>query len=89
MTAEQQQAEGASRLADEQSRSTSQESARAKKKMRIARLRIVKALPDAFRYEYAGLENGDSELGKVGDKLVRLKFSPNPASLHRLTWSKC
>ncbi len=22
-------------------------------------LRIVKALPDAFRYEYAGTENGD------------------------------
>jgi|SRR5579872_215439 len=41
-------------------------------------LRIVKALPDAFRYEYAGLENGDSDLGKAGDKLVRLKFTPNP-----------
>lgn len=41
-------------------------------------LRVLKALPEAFRYEYAGLENGDSELGKVGDKLVRLKFSPNP-----------
>jgi hypothetical protein len=42
-------------------------------------LRVVKALPDAFRYEYAGLENGDSELGKPGDQLVRLKFTPNPA----------
>ncbi len=41
-------------------------------------LRILKALPDAFRYEYAGLENGDSDLGKAGDKLVRLKFTPNP-----------
>ncbi len=41
-------------------------------------LRVLKALPDAFQYEYAGLENGDSELGKPGDKLVRLKFTPNP-----------
>lgn len=41
-------------------------------------LRIVKALPDAFRYEYAGLENGDAEMGKPGDKMVRLKFTPNP-----------
>ncbi len=40
--------------------------------------RIVRALPDAFRYEYAGLENGDSELGKPGDQFVRLKFVPNP-----------
>ena len=42
-------------------------------------LKIVKALPDAFRYEYAGLENGDAEMGKPGDKMVRLKFTPNPA----------
>lgn len=42
-------------------------------------LRIVKALPDAFRYEYAGLEKGDSAPGKAGDQLVRLKFSPNPS----------
>lgn len=42
-------------------------------------LRIVKALPDAFRYEYVGLENGDTEMGKPGDKMVRLKFTPNPA----------
>ncbi|HEV2398129.1 MAG TPA: hypothetical protein VGS27_14380 [Candidatus Sulfotelmatobacter sp.] len=42
-------------------------------------LRIVRALPDAFRFEYAGLENGDSEMGKPGDQLVRLKFTPNPA----------
>lgn len=41
-------------------------------------LRVLNALPDAFRYEYSGLENGDSELGKAGDKLVRLKFTPNP-----------
>ena len=42
-------------------------------------LRIVKALPDAFRYEYVPLEAGDSEMGKPGDKMVRLKFAPNPA----------
>lgn len=42
-------------------------------------LRIVKALPEAFRYEYAGLESGDAERGKPGDQLVRLKFTPNPA----------
>lgn len=42
-------------------------------------LRVVRALPDAFRYEYAELESGDSELGKPGDQMVRLKFIPNPA----------
>jgi len=42
-------------------------------------LRVVKALPDAFRYEYTELEAGDSELGKPGDQMMRLKFSPNPA----------
>jgi len=42
-------------------------------------LRVVKALPDAFRYDYSALESGDSELGKPGDQMVRLKFTPNPA----------
>jgi hypothetical protein len=42
-------------------------------------LRIVKALPDAFCYEYAGTENGAAGLGKPGDQLVKLKFTPNPA----------
>jgi hypothetical protein len=42
-------------------------------------LRSVKALPDAFRYEYAGTENGEQGLGKMGDPLVRLKFTPNPS----------
>jgi hypothetical protein len=41
-------------------------------------LRIVKALPEAFRYEYAGTETGETGLGKTGDPLARLKFSPNP-----------
>lgn len=42
-------------------------------------LRIVKALPDAFCYEYAGTENGAVGLGKAGEQLVKLKFKPNPA----------
>jgi hypothetical protein len=41
-------------------------------------LRIVKALPDAFRYEYAGTEDSGVGLGKEGAPLVRLKFTPNP-----------
>jgi hypothetical protein len=42
-------------------------------------LRIVKALPDAFSYEYAGTQNSAASLGKSGDELVKLKFKPNPA----------
>jgi hypothetical protein len=42
-------------------------------------LQIVKALPDAFRYEYADTENSAAGLGKAGGRLVRLKFTPNPA----------
>ena len=42
-------------------------------------LRIVKALPEAFRYEYAGTENSEDGLGKAGTQLVRLKFTPNPS----------
>jgi hypothetical protein len=41
-------------------------------------LRIVKALPDAFRYEYAGKEAGEAGLGRPGAPLVKLKFTPNP-----------
>lgn len=41
-------------------------------------LRMVKALPNAFHYEYAGMQPGEPNLGKVGDNLVRLKFNPNP-----------
>jgi hypothetical protein len=40
--------------------------------------RIMKALPDAFLYEYDGTETGRQGLGKPGDPLVRLKFRPNP-----------
>jgi hypothetical protein len=42
-------------------------------------LRIVKALPDAFLYEYAGTENGAAEPGKNQSSLVRLNFRPNPS----------
>jgi hypothetical protein len=42
-------------------------------------MRIVKALPDAFSYEYAGTENGEPALGKMGNPLVRLHFKPNPS----------
>jgi len=41
-------------------------------------LRIVKALPDAFRYQYAGTEAGSTEIGKAGDELLKVTFSPNP-----------
>jgi len=40
--------------------------------------RIVKAMPDAFLYEYDGTETGKPALGKLGSELVRLKFRPNP-----------
>jgi hypothetical protein len=41
-------------------------------------LRIVKALPDAFLYEYDGTQAGTSEVGRAGDELLRLRFRPNP-----------
>lgn len=42
-------------------------------------LRILKALPDAFYYEYDGKEMGATGLGEPGDKIVKLKFTPNPS----------
>jgi hypothetical protein len=42
-------------------------------------LRIVKALPEAFLYDYDSEEKGTADLGKDGIRLVRLKFRPNPA----------
>jgi hypothetical protein len=39
---------------------------------------IVKALPDAFLYEYDGIETGTTGLGKESAELLRLKFRPNP-----------
>jgi len=40
--------------------------------------RMLTALPDAFLYERDGIEEGRKGLGAPGDKLVRLKFRPNP-----------
>jgi hypothetical protein len=40
--------------------------------------KIVRAMPDAFLYEYAGTEYGKPGLGKEGDELIRLNFRPNP-----------
>jgi hypothetical protein len=42
-------------------------------------IQIMKALPDAFLYEYEGAEAGKTGMGKAGDTLVRLNFHPNPA----------
>jgi hypothetical protein len=42
-------------------------------------LRILRALPEAFQYEYDGKENGTLGLGKAGEPLARLKFRPNPS----------
>ncbi len=42
-------------------------------------LRIVKSLPQAFTYEYAGMENSAPGLGEADDPLVKLKFKPNPS----------
>ncbi|MFZ0321306.1 MAG: hypothetical protein WAL56_19440 [Candidatus Sulfotelmatobacter sp.] len=42
-------------------------------------MRIVKALPDAFLYQYDGEEIEEANAGDPGRHLVRLKFSPNPA----------
>ena len=41
-------------------------------------LRILKAIPDAYLFEYDGTETGTADYGKAGDSLVRLKFRPNP-----------
>ncbi|MGA2424648.1 MAG: hypothetical protein ABSG07_11630 [Terriglobales bacterium] len=41
-------------------------------------MRIVRALPDAFVYEYAGEEQGSEGIGRAGVTLVKLKFQPNP-----------
>lgn len=40
--------------------------------------KIVRALADAFLYEYDGTEPGRPGVGKVGHELVRLTFRPNP-----------
>jgi hypothetical protein len=42
-------------------------------------LSIMKALPDAFLYEYAGEEKSASRQGETADPLVKVMFKPNPA----------
>jgi len=42
-------------------------------------VRIVKALPDAFLYQYDGEETEAAGAGDPGRQLLRLKFRPNPA----------
>ncbi len=41
-------------------------------------LRIVRALPDAFLFEYVGNEPGSEGMGRAGNPLVKLQFRPNP-----------
>ncbi|GAC1430757.1 MAG: hypothetical protein NVS1B11_25630 [Terriglobales bacterium] len=40
--------------------------------------RIIRALPDAFLYQWDGTEPGTNRMGKSGHELLRLKFIPNP-----------
>jgi len=40
--------------------------------------RIIKAMPDAFLFEYDGTEVGTATVGRPGMELVRVKFQPNP-----------
>jgi len=41
-------------------------------------LRITRAMPDAFLFEYAGEETSSLGIGRGGSPLVKLKFRPNP-----------
>lgn len=40
--------------------------------------RIIRAMPDAFLFEYDGTETGTASVGHPGMELVRVKFRPNP-----------
>jgi hypothetical protein len=42
-------------------------------------MRILKALPDAFIFQYDGTVPGTASIGREGVNLIRLKFRPNPA----------
>jgi len=42
-------------------------------------MRIVRALPDAFLFEYAGEEPASEGIGRSGASMVKLKFRPNPS----------
>jgi hypothetical protein len=40
-------------------------------------MRIMRALPDAFVFEYAGQEPASAGVGRIGTQLVKLNFKPN------------
>lgn len=40
--------------------------------------RIIRAMPDAFLFEYDGTEQGTPSAGRPGMELLRVKFHPNP-----------
>lgn len=42
-------------------------------------MRILKALPDAFQYQYEGTEMGVMGTGEADVPLAKLRFSPNPS----------
>jgi hypothetical protein len=42
-------------------------------------MRIVRALPDAFLFTYAGQEAGTETIGRTGTTLLKFTFHPNPA----------
>lgn len=42
-------------------------------------MRILRALPEAFLYEYAGAGNGATATADAGSPIVKLTFTPNPA----------
>ena len=70
---------------DQMSRKQAQE-----RKIRIGTLRIVKALPDAFLYEYDGEENGPGEPGQGGRAFASAEVPPQscvPAAVARRTGS--
>jgi hypothetical protein len=78
LTAEQRQAEAA-RLAGIMNDPERLQKKQQSEKDDASRItKIVKALPDAFLYEYDGTEVGTQTIGKAGAELVRLKFHPNP-----------
>jgi hypothetical protein len=42
-------------------------------------MRIIRALPEAFLFEYSGEEPASEGMGRAGATLVKLNFHPNPA----------
>jgi hypothetical protein len=42
-------------------------------------MRILRALPQAFLYQYAGTGNGATGTPDAGNQIVKLTFTPNPA----------